>query len=83
MSPSRLYREGSSGITGMAGSLLFVSDMRGAGCGERVSVEADGSRRVREGRVLSVRDGLCAVQVFEGTEGLETGRTTVWMERDT
>jgi V/A-type H+-transporting ATPase subunit B len=33
--------------------------------------------------VLSVRDGLCAVQVFEGTEGLETGRTTVWMERDT
>jgi V/A-type H+-transporting ATPase subunit B len=56
--------------------------MEGAGCGERVSVEADGSRRVREGRVLSVRDGICAIQVFEGTEGLETGRTTVWMERD-
>jgi V/A-type H+-transporting ATPase subunit B len=55
--------------------------MRGVGCGERVSVETDG--RLREGCVLSVRDDLCVVQVFEGTEGLETGRTTVWMERDT
>jgi V/A-type H+-transporting ATPase subunit B len=80
MSTAGLYKEGSSRITGLAGPLLFVSDMTGAGCGERVSVETDG--RVRDGQVLSVRDDLCVVQVFGGTEGLSTGRTTVWMERD-
>jgi V/A-type H+-transporting ATPase subunit B len=80
MNAARLYKEGSSEITGLAGPLLFVSDMKGVGCGERVSVETGG--RVREGRVLSVRDDLCSVLVFEGTEGLPTGRTTVWMERD-
>ncbi|MDR2174977.1 MAG: V-type ATP synthase subunit B [Synergistaceae bacterium] len=80
MNTARLYKEGSSEIEGLAGPLLFVSDMRGAACGERVTVETDG--RFREGQVLSVRDDLCVVLLFEGTEGLSTGRTTVWLERD-
>jgi V/A-type H+-transporting ATPase subunit B len=32
--------------------------------------------------VLQVSGDLCVIQVFDGTMGLETGRTTVWMERD-
>lgn len=75
----RLYREGYSGISGMAGPLLFVKGVKNAGYGELVTVE-DGDRS-RKGQILQIEGDLCIVQLFDGSMGLPTGGTTVWMER--
>lgn len=75
-----LYREGYRSVKGIVGPLLLVSGVREAGFGERVSIETpDG---IRTGQVLQVDGDLCAIQVFEGTMGLPSGGTTVWLERD-
>jgi V/A-type H+-transporting ATPase subunit B len=34
------------------------------------------------GQILRARDDICVVQVFDGTMGLGTENTTVWLERD-
>ena len=76
----KLYREGYRSVKGIVGPLLLVSGVREAGCGERVLIETpDG---LRTGQVLQVDGDLCAIQVFEGTMGLHSGGTTVWLERD-
>ncbi|MDR1049123.1 MAG: hypothetical protein LBL51_05155 [Synergistaceae bacterium] len=78
---SALYREGSREISGLSGSLLYVSNMRGVGFGELVSVEPEAGEPLA-GRVVYLCDEFCAVQVFEETTRLETARTAVRMERD-
>lgn len=75
----RLYREGYSRISGIAGPLLFVKGVHNAGYGELVNVE-DG-KRTRQGQVLQIDGDLCVIQLFDGSMGLPTGGTTVWMER--
>lgn len=75
-----LYREGYGTIKGIVGPLLLISGVHEAGYGERVLIETpDG---MRTGQVLQVDGDLCAIQVFEGTMGLHSGGTTVWLERD-
>ena len=75
-----LYREGYRSVKGIVGPLLLVSGVREAGFGERVSIETP--EGMRTGQVLQVDGDLCAIQVFEGTMGLPSGGTTVWLERD-
>jgi len=75
-----LYREGYRSVKGIVGPLLLVSGVREAGFGERVSIETP--EGMRTGQVLQVDKDLCAIQVFEGTMGLPSGGTTVWLERD-
>ncbi|MDR2178710.1 MAG: V-type ATP synthase subunit B [Synergistaceae bacterium] len=84
----KLYRQGSRGIKGITGSLLFVENMTGVGCGELVTLWGDPVNAssleefAKTGQVLQVKDDLCVVQMFDDAPGLETGRATVWMERD-
>jgi V/A-type H+-transporting ATPase subunit B len=54
--------------------------MTGAGCGELVTISGEGSEKT--GQVIQIKDDLCVIQLFDDTLGLETGRATVWMERD-
>jgi V/A-type H+-transporting ATPase subunit B len=56
--------------------LLFVSHVEGVGWDEFVDVRVDGGR-VRHGLVLEVVDDLAVLQVLEGTDGIDPGRTTV------
>jgi V/A-type H+-transporting ATPase subunit B len=64
--------------------------MAGVGCGELVTLCGDpvneespsSEAPAKTGQVLQVKDGLCVVQIFDDAAGLETGRGTVWMERD-
>lgn len=76
----KLCREGSRGIRGMSGPLLFVENLANVGYGELVTIESGSD--VRMGQILQVQDDLCVVQVFDGTMGLRTGHTAVWLERD-
>ncbi len=75
-----LYREGYRSVQGIVGPLLMVSGVREAGFGEKVLIETPDGKRT--GQVLQVDGDLCAIQVFEGTMGLYSGGTTVWLERD-
>ena len=86
----KLYRRGSRGIKSISGPLLFLENMAGVGCGELVTISGDPINEgrslpdasVKTGQVLQVKDDLCVVQIFDDTVGLETGRSTVWMEGD-
>jgi len=75
-----LYREGTRSISGITGPLLFVSNGRKAALGELVTIET--SKGKRTGQVLQIDGDLCAIQVFEGTLGLNPGDCTVWFEKD-
>lgn len=75
-----LYREGSRLVNGISGPLIFVSNAREAALGEVVTIETGKGRRT--GQVLQVDDDICAIQVFEGTLGLNPGDCTVWFEKD-
>lgn len=75
-----LYREGYRTVQGVSGPLLFVSGVREPGFGELVTIETPDSRRT--GQILQVDGDICAIQVFEGTMGIDTGKTTIWLERD-
>ncbi|SMG09580.1 V-type ATP synthase subunit B [Dethiosulfovibrio salsuginis] len=75
----KLYREGYSKISGMAGPLLFVEGVQNAGYGELVTIED--SKRKRQGQILQIDGDLCVIQLFDGSMGLGTGGTTVWMDR--
>ena len=83
-----LYKQGSRGVKGVAGPLLFVENMAGVGCGELVTIGGDpinaslSAAETAMGQVLQVKDGLCVVQVFDDTAGFDAERTAVWMERD-
>lgn len=61
-------------VTEVSGPLMFVEDVEGVGYGEVVDVETpSGDKRL--GSVLEASEGLAAVQVFEGTQGLNIGST--------
>lgn len=75
-----LIREGFRSIRGIVGPLLFVSGVRGAGFGELVRI--DTAAGPRTGQILFIEGDVCAIQVFEGTMGLESADITVWLEKD-
>ncbi len=76
----KLYREGSKLVQGISGPLIFVANARNAALGEVVTIETGKGSRM--GQILQVDDDVCAIQVFEGTLGLNPGESTVWFERD-
>lgn len=76
----KLYREGSKLVQGISGPLIFVGNARNAGLGEVVTIETANATRM--GQILQVDGDVCAIQVFEGTLGLNPGESCVWFERD-
>ena len=59
-------------ITDVKGPLVFLTDTEPVAFGEIVSLRlADGT--VKNGQVLDTSDDLVAVQVFEGTAGIDLG----------
>ncbi len=75
-----LASEGFRSVRGIVGPLLFVSGVCGAGFGELVRIETPSG--IRTGQILFIEGDVCAVQVFEGTMGLESADLTVWLEKD-
>lgn len=75
-----LAREGFRSVRGVVGPLLFVSGVRGAGFGELVRIDTPSGHRT--GQILFIEGDICAIQVFEGTMGLESSDVTVWLEKD-
>jgi V/A-type H+-transporting ATPase subunit B len=60
----------------VSGPLVFVSNVRGAAYGEIVQIAlTDGE--VRTGQVLDISEEHAVIQVYEGTRGIDTDRTTV------
>jgi len=76
----KLYREGSRLVKGISGPLIFVGNARNAALGEIVEIQTE--RDSRMGQVLQVDGDICAIQVLEGTLGLNPGSCTIWFERD-
>ncbi|MHA1972244.1 MAG: V-type ATP synthase subunit B [Candidatus Hodarchaeales archaeon] len=65
-----------STVSSITGPLIFVKNIKGVSYGETVSVTApDGEKRI--GQVLEVSNEIAVVQVFEGTQGLNTKTTSV------
>ncbi|MFC1496168.1 V-type ATP synthase subunit B [Candidatus Margulisiibacteriota bacterium] len=58
-------------INEISGPLILVSGCSDVGFDELVLIELK-NKEQRNGRVLEVRDDLALVQVFEGTQGLDT-----------
>ena len=65
-----------STIKEISGPLLFVESVRGVGYGELARIRTP-SGEERRGQVLEIGGGVAVVQVFEGTTGLDVGKTTV------
>ncbi|MDD5419125.1 MAG: V-type ATP synthase subunit B, partial [Methanomicrobiaceae archaeon] len=63
-------------VTRVAGPLIAVSGVEGVAYGEVVEVTVPSGER-RAGRVLESREDLAIVQVFGGTEAIDTTRTSV------
>ena len=65
-----------STVTEVSGPLMVVEGVSGAAYGEVVEIRApDG--KLRLGQVLEARLDAAVVQVFEGTRGMDTGKTSV------
>lgn len=65
-----------STVSSIAGPLLFVKNIKGVAYGEIVHVlTPDGEKRT--GQVLEAAEDIAVVQVFEGTQGLDTRKTSV------
>lgn len=63
-------------ITNVSGPLLVVEGIEGAKYEELVEVSlSDGTKR--NGRVLEVENDKALIQVFEGTGGIDTEKTSV------
>ncbi|MHA1214619.1 MAG: V-type ATP synthase subunit B [Candidatus Hodarchaeales archaeon] len=65
-----------STVSSITGPLIFVKNIKGVSYGETVSVVAPDSEK-RIGQVLEVSNEIAVVQVFEGTQGLDTKSTSV------
>jgi V/A-type H+-transporting ATPase subunit B len=65
-----------STVSSIAGPLVFVKDIKGVAYGEIVSVVSPNGEK-RTGQVLEATEGIAVVQVFEGTQGLDTHKTSV------
>jgi V/A-type H+-transporting ATPase subunit B len=63
-------------IKEISGPLLFVESVRGVGYGELARIKTP-SGEERRGQVLEIGGGIAVVQVFEGTTGLDVGKTRV------
>lgn len=75
-----LFREGYRTVQGISGPLLFVQGVRDAGYGEMVVLETP--QGPRSGQILQVDRDMAVIQVFEGTSGMDSASTTVWLEKD-
>ncbi len=60
----------------ISGPLLFVEYVRGVGYGELARITTP-SGEERRGQVLEIGGGVAVVQVFEGTTGLDVGKTRI------
>ena len=69
-------------VDSVSGPLLFVKKTKNISYGEIVTIE-DPSGFRRSGQVLEVASDMAVVQVFEGTQGLDTNKTTVRFLGDT
>ncbi|NHJ00542.1 MAG: V-type ATP synthase subunit B [Candidatus Heimdallarchaeota archaeon] len=65
-----------STVSSIAGPLIFVKDIKGVSYGEIVRISAPNGEK-RTGQVLEVGEDIAVVQVFEGTQGLDTKKTSV------
>ncbi len=63
-------------IKEISGPLIFVESVRGVGYGELARIRTP-SGEERRGQVLEIGGGVAVVQVFEGTTGLDVGKTRV------
>jgi V/A-type H+/Na+-transporting ATPase subunit B len=63
-------------IKEISGPLLFVESVRGVGYGELARIKTP-SGEERRGQVLEIGGGVAVVQVFEGTTGLDVGKTRI------
>src|SRR5437762_14131951 len=63
-------------IKEISGPLLFVESVRGVGYGELARIRTP-SGKERRGQVLEIGGGVAVVQVFEGTTGLDVGKTQI------
>ncbi|MFX0092130.1 MAG: V-type ATP synthase subunit B [Candidatus Hodarchaeota archaeon] len=63
-------------VESVSGPLVFVKDTKGVSYGEIVQIETPEGEK-RTGQVLESARGMAVVQVFEGTRGLDTEKTTV------
>ena len=63
-------------IKEISGPLLFVESVRGVGYGELARIKTP-SGEERRGQVLEIGGGIAVVQVFEGTTGLDVGKTRI------
>jgi V/A-type H+-transporting ATPase subunit B len=66
----------------ISGPLLFVEYVRGVGYGELARITTP-SGEERRGQVLEIGGGVAVVQVFEGTTGLDVGKTRIRFTGDT
>jgi len=69
-------------VDSVSGPLLFVKKTKNISYGEIVQIEDPTGQR-RSGQVLEVASDMAVVQVFEGTQGLDTSKTTVRFLGDT
>lgn len=61
----------------ISGPLLFLGNVHRCAIGEMVIIRSDGSPGERRGQVLEIAEDTVVIQVLEGTEGLDIGRTRV------
>jgi V/A-type H+-transporting ATPase subunit B len=64
------------GVAKISGPLIFVEGISNVGYNELAEVKSEDGA-VRRGRVLEINRGVAAVEVFEGTSGLSTTKTSV------
>jgi len=64
-----------STVSEIAGPLIVVEGVKEVGYGEIVRIESNGEERL--GQVLEAAEGKAVIQVFEGTRGLDTKKTSV------
>jgi len=64
------------GVAKISGPLIFVEGISNVGYDELVEIKSEDGV-VRKGRVLEINRGVAAVEVFEGTSGLSTTKTSV------
>ncbi|NOR85263.1 V-type ATP synthase subunit B [archaeon] len=69
-------------ISSIKSPLLFLKNTKNIGLGELVQVKTP-TGEIRSGEVLSLTKDFCVVEVFEGTNGLNTNNTTVTFLEDT
>lgn len=63
-------------VAEVSGPLLIVKDVQGVSYGELVKIETP-TGEIRTGTVLETGLGYAVIQVFEGTRGLDTSKTTI------